>query len=312
MRMIKDYRDFVAMQIQPMFATFTRTWLCVEPIASLGNIMVFRFPYKAALLASAFFYMPAHALESSWVEAGRAEVRMLADTSADNSIRAGIEIKLQPGWKTYWRYPGDAGVPPRFDWSGSENLAYAEVRWPAPEKFIDESGAKSIGYHDRVLFPVSIIAADPAQPVKLRLKIDFALCDKLCMPAEAQLGLNLPLQLGDLSESIQLAEASVPSRVPLGKKGELAITKVNVERGAKPRAIIDIAAPPDIAVQLFAEGPNEKWALPLPEKIEPVNGLTRFALDFDGAPPGSAAIPPKILLTLVAGNDAIEVEVPLE
>src|SRR6185295_19860556 len=108
------------MQIQSMSATFTRTWLCVEPVASLGNTMVspFRLPSAAALIASAFFCAPqADALESPWVEAGRAEVRLLADTGSDKNIRAGVEIKLQPGWKTYWRYPGDAGVPPRFDWS---------------------------------------------------------------------------------------------------------------------------------------------------------------------------------------------------
>ncbi len=272
-----------------------------------------RLPFAAASLASVFFCVSyAHALESPWVEVSRAQVRLLADAGPDQSIRAGIEIKLQPGWKTYWRYPGDAGVPPRFDWSASENLAFAEIRWPAPERFVDESGAKSIGYHDRVVFPVSIIAADPAKPVKLSLKLDFALCEKLCVPADAQLSLDLPPQLGDLSESIQQAVTSVPNPTALGENGGLAVAKVDIERGAKPRAIIEVVAPADTAVQLFAEGPNEKWALPLPEKIAPTNGRARFILDFDGAPPGAGPIPAKIILTLTASGEAIEVEVPLE
>ena len=275
-------------------------------------VLPFRFPYVAALLTPALLCVPAHALESPWVDSGRAEVRLLADASANKSIRAGIEIKLQSGWKTYWRYPGDAGVPPRFDWTNSENLAFAEVRWPAPERFVDESGAKSIGYHDRILFPVSIIAADPTQPVKLRLKLDFALCEKLCIPAEAQLNLDLPAELSDLSETIQKAESSVPRRVLLGKNGDLAVLKVDVVRGSKPHVIIEVTAPSDSTAQLFAEGPNEKWALPLPEKIEGSKDVIHFALDFDGAPPGETPIPPKVILTLVAGTDAIEVEVPLE
>jgi len=273
----------------------------------------FRLPSAAALIVSAFFCAPqADALESPWVEAGRAEVRLLADTGSDKNIRAGVEIKLQPGWKTYWRYPGDAGVPPRFDWSGSENLAIAEIHWPAPKRFVEDNGTKSIGYHDRVVFPVSILAADPARAVKLRLKLDFALCEKLCIPADVQLSLDLPPSLGDLSESIQQAVANVPRRVSLGESGNLAITNVSIERGARPRAIIEILVPQDAAVQLFAEGPSEKWALPLPETIEPANNRMRFVLDFDGAPPGAAPIPPKLTLTLTAGNEAIEVEVPLE
>lgn len=272
-----------------------------------------RLPLTAATLASAFFCVShAHALESPWVEVSRAEVRLLADAGTDKNIRAGIEIKLQPGWKTYWRYPGDAGVPPRFNWSGSENLAFVEIRWPAPERFVDDSGAKSIGYHDRVVFPVSIIAADPTRPVRLNLKLDFALCEKLCMPADAQLSLDLPPQLADLSESIQQAVASVPNRAALGENGGLAVVRVDLERGTKPRAIIEVVAPMDTAVQLFAEGPNEKWALPLPERIEPANGHLRFALDFDGAPPDAGPVPQKIILTLTASGEAIEVEVPLE
>ncbi len=70
------------------------------------------------------------------------------------TLRAGIEIKLQPGWKTYWRYPGDSGVPPQFDFAGSENLASAEVLYPAPHSFKDEAGT-SIGYKETVVFPVA-------------------------------------------------------------------------------------------------------------------------------------------------------------
>ena len=99
------------------------------------------------------------------------------------TLRAGIEIKLQPGWKTYWRYPGDTGVPPRFDFAGSDNLGTAKVLYPAPHSFSDEAGT-SIGYKDSVIFPVHVTPRDPSKPVTLTLKIDYAVCEKLCIPAE--------------------------------------------------------------------------------------------------------------------------------
>ena len=74
-------------------------------------------------LAAGAGLSPARALESPWVTGAQADTRLLADHAANAPVRAGVEIKLKAGWKTYWRYPGDAGVPPRFDWSGSENLA---------------------------------------------------------------------------------------------------------------------------------------------------------------------------------------------
>ncbi len=90
---------------------------------------------------------------------------------------------MQPGWKTYWRYPGDSGVPPRFDFSGSENLKDAKVLFPAPHLFTDETG-HSLGYKNSAIFPLVITPQQPGKPVRLRMKIDYAVCEKLCVPAE--------------------------------------------------------------------------------------------------------------------------------
>jgi DsbC/DsbD-like thiol-disulfide interchange protein len=273
---------------------------------------------KLAALACAFtLAVPraALALESSWTEASHTQVRLLAD-SGNDTPRAGVEIRLEKGWHTYWRYPGDAGVPPKFDWSASENLASVQVEWPAPEKIVDDSGMKSIGYHDRVVFPVSIKAADPGLPIKLRLKLDFAVCEKLCVPADAVMELEIPLENSDLSEILEKAESRIPRRVMLGqnsdKPGALSVTNIRIEHGAKPRAIISVSAPEGSTPRLFAEGPNDKWALPVPEKIGMSDGLTQFALPFEGAPPGAKSIPPTLIVTLVADGDAIEVAIPLE
>lgn len=270
-------------------------------------------PGLVACAAAAISLCPlaAQALESTWTEASHSQTRLLAD-SAEGGPRAGVEIRLEKGWHTYWRYPGDAGVPPAFDWSGSENLASASVQWPAPEVFKDESGMKSIIYHDRVVFPVAIKPADPALPVKLKLKTDFAVCEKLCVPARAEMNLDIPPETGDLSEILEQAMSTVPRKATLGESGALSVASIRIEHGEKPRAIIAVTTPENIAPRLFAEGPNDQWALPLPEKIDAADGKTRFSLAFAGAPPGAKPIPRKLLLTLAAGFDAIEVEIPLE
>src|SRR5438477_3704969 len=81
---------------------------------------------------------------SAWDGEARAAVRLIAGSASSAKratlVRAGIEVKLGPGWKTYWRYPGDSGVPPRFDFAQSDNVRSVTVRWPAPHAFTDESG----------------------------------------------------------------------------------------------------------------------------------------------------------------------------
>src|SRR5688572_24408995 len=157
----------------------------------------------------------AHASSASpWSNDIRSAARLIAGNAPRDSatLRAGIEIKLQPGWKTYWRYPGDSGVPPQFDFTGSENLASAEVLYPAPHSFKDEAGT-SIGYKEAVIFPVRVAPRDPSKPVKLNAKIDYAVCEKLCIPAEGKAQLVLERNAAT-NDALRAAEARVPKPVP--------------------------------------------------------------------------------------------------
>src|SRR5262245_44570022 len=118
----------------------------------------------AAILVAAH----AHAADASaWDGDARSAVRLIAgDTKSvgDAPLRAGIEIRLAPGWKTYWRYPGDSGMPPRFDFAGSANVQQVNVLWPAPHRFADGSG-QSIGYSGNVVLPLQVQAKDSTKPV---------------------------------------------------------------------------------------------------------------------------------------------------
>ena len=256
----------------------------------------------------------ARALESPWAPAQQSAIRLLAAGPAapgDPRLKAGIEIKLTPGWHTYWRYPGDAGIPPRFDWRGSENLAGVDVLWPAPERIL-VGGTISIGYERDVIFPLRILPTDPARPVKLSLKLEYAVCAKICIPAEARVRLDVPAGGATSVPALIAAEAKVPRRAKLGEVGSLAITGVRLERGAVSRVLVTASVPPGSKSDLFAEGPSAEWLLPVPEKFSAEAALVRFVFPLEGAPTGTAPIPPMLRLTLVAGERAIEVDVPLD
>jgi DsbC/DsbD-like thiol-disulfide interchange protein len=88
---------------------------------------------------------------------------------------AAVVIRLKDGWKTYWRVPGEGGAPPRFDFSGSENVRDAKVLYPAPKRFADPVTGKSIGYKEEVAFPLNVVLKEPKKPARLKLKLDLKL-----------------------------------------------------------------------------------------------------------------------------------------
>lgn len=110
---------------------------------------------------------------------------------ADGRHVSGLSLQLAPGWKTYWRAPGEGGIPPRFNWSGSENLADVDVRFPIP-KVMDQNGVRSIGYESDVIFPLLVTARNAAKPVSLRAEIEVGVCEEVCIPMTLRLAADLP------------------------------------------------------------------------------------------------------------------------
>jgi DsbC/DsbD-like thiol-disulfide interchange protein len=132
--------------------------------------------------------------------------------TAEGTHMAGIRLELAPGWKTYWRSPGDAGIPPAFDWSGSENLKSVRLHWPAPSVF-HTNGYQTIGYVGGLLLPLEVEAQDPTRPVTLSAVMELGICDKVCMPATVQLSARLtPPGAADPEIRAALKAAPVPAR----------------------------------------------------------------------------------------------------
>jgi DsbC/DsbD-like thiol-disulfide interchange protein len=261
------------------------------------------------MLTPAPYFNALAADSSSWDGDTRSAVRLVAGSGTNSGpLRAGVEVRLADGWKTYWRYPGDSGVPPIFDFSKSDNIKSASVLWPAPHRFADDGGA-SIGYKGGVMFPVHVVPNDPGRPTTLRLALAYAVCEKLCVPAHAEAELVLASSPSPYDSRLAAAEALTPKPAAIGDAAPLGIAAVRREPGEPhPRIVVEITAPPTAPLDLFAEGPTADWALPLPEPVPGAPpGRRWFAFDLDGAPPGVDGTGAPLRFTLVSGENAVEV-----
>lgn len=231
-------------------------------------------------------------------------VRLLSGGPLGESWLAGIEIALDSGFKTYWRHPGDSGLPPRFDWTGSKNVAGVDIRWPAPSRHEDAAGVAHT-YSHRVVLPVLVRAAEAGKPVELALSIEYGICRDICIPAHAELSLALPGGAGDRA-AIEAALARVPRPQGLGEPAELSVLSAKALAGDKPGLTVSVRAPAGAKPALFAEGP-ENWYV----SASPPDGDNRFTVTVDEKPKGASG-PVPLLLTLVAGDRAVETQVSLD
>jgi DsbC/DsbD-like thiol-disulfide interchange protein len=261
----------------------------------------------------ALLVQAAHAEDASpWIRDMHSAVRLIAASATPDAnrhaFRAGIEIRLDPNWKTYWRYPGDSGVPPRFSFTRSENVQAVTVEWPAPHRFMD-GGGQSIGYKEHVIFPLVIVPKDASHPVRLRVDLDYAVCEKLCIPADAKAEIVTDGKPTPNDALLAAAAARVPRPGKIGERSPVSLRAVTREAD---RIVVDVAARDAASVDLFAEGPTPDWALPLPEPVAGAPaGLKRFAFALDGLPPGASPDGATLTLTTVADDHAIEVRWPL-
>ena len=115
--------------------------------------------------------------------------------TAKGTYLGAVRVTLQDGWKTYWRAPGDAGIPPEFDWGRSKNVGNVAITWPAPAVF-DQNGLQSIGYKDQLVLPVEITPRNPEKPVRLKGTMDLGVCNDVCIPEQLKFDHTLDAQAG--------------------------------------------------------------------------------------------------------------------
>ncbi|HEV7367790.1 protein-disulfide reductase DsbD family protein [Arenibaculum sp.] len=268
------------------------------------------------LAASALLLLTAAASQAlaaagPWQQADMVEARLVSAVEATGGldrVPLGLQVRLAPGWKTYWRSPGDAGLPPVLDWSGSANLEEAALAWPAPHRFT-LFGLETFGYDAEVVFPIEAAPARPGEPLDLKAAVDLLVCSDVCVPQRFDLDLALPAgpaAPGDEAQLIDRYRALVPGD---GTASGLSVEQVSVTEGGL--RVVARGREPLVEPDVFVEtGAGHAFAAP---ELSFSDGGHRAVIDLPLAPASAAAAPVEpgrpLVLTLVDGARSAELRV---
>jgi suppressor for copper-sensitivity B len=242
------------------------------------------------------------------VETEQTQIQLVAaqDAVGDGArVTLGLHVRLENGWKIYWRSPGDAGIPPHFDWQGSANLAAADVRWPLPHRF-RLFDLDTYGYTGEVVLPIEVQLAEARKSLSARLTLAYGICREVCIPYEASFSLDLPAGSSQPSVYAPLIERFL-ARVPSKTEDGLAVTGVRLVEKPDARTIVIEARSDQVFVKpdLFIEGPvGISFAAPTSTLAVDHHKIT-FSSMVGGAK-GLALTGHDLTLTLIDGERAVE------
>ncbi len=240
---------------------------------------------------------------SAWSPSPKSRARLISAGPLENGVyRAGVEIALDSDALTYWRNPGDAGVPPEFDFTGSTNLAKTHVAYPAPERH-DEDGSEVFGWRRSVIFPLQIAPNDPARPVTVKLALRYAACEKICIPSDGQMELTFAPKAAASPQAGRIASWAALVPRPAAQAGA-AVVFESIAGAAKPQWRVRVS-PTEAGSDLFAEG-EDGWFF---DTRAIADG--GFKLVLAERPSGSANMT-KVRLTLRRASGAVEFETKLD
>jgi DsbC/DsbD-like thiol-disulfide interchange protein len=250
----------------------------------------------------------AAASATSWINSANSKVRLVSGTVALDgkpALVAGVHLRMDPGWKTYWKNPGDSGVPPRFDWSGSKNLKRAETLYPAPHRFAD-AGGTAIGYDGEIVFPVKLTPEREGEPIELNLDFAYGLCKDLCIPSDVSLSLAVGSDVGKGDAPlIETFLARVPEQAATGRLPAIGGIDFKSD-GERPALIVDAHFPAGATgTDLFIDGGEAFVPVSMPLGA-PVDGEQRFAVTFASASEAAAIKGKPLALTLVSDQGSTE------
>lgn len=185
---------------------------------------------------------------------------------ADGSHMAALQLSLAPGWKTYWRAPGDAGIPPQFTWQAQRGTRAIDIHWPTPEVF-HQSGMRSVGYEGEVVLPLRVDLGTNRGDVTLRGTIDLGICKDICLPHEVKVSITLPADATQPDPTIAAALADEPfdaadagvghvdCRVSLDQGAVTLRAEIKMPRGTgREETVIETADP-----QVWVAEPRTWW-----------------------------------------------------
>jgi DsbC/DsbD-like thiol-disulfide interchange protein len=255
----------------------------------------------------AFAALPniAEAAATDWIEEDGARIRLVAAEPAPEAaeIRAALVVELKPGWKTYWRDPGDAGVPPQFTLAGASNVTSARLDFPAPERF-EEGAAKSIGYKQPVSFPLTLTLQAPGSPSVIKASAFLGICEEICVPVQVEFSLDVPTAVGSTADQglVQAAFDALPKQ----GNASFGLTSLSYQ----PKSLeIEISAP--LASQppeLFIAA--DRFLFGVPQFTAALKEKSRFSVPIVFAPKTARIEDTPLFYTLKSGGMAVSGEVP--
>ncbi|MGJ4886767.1 protein-disulfide reductase DsbD family protein [Bradyrhizobium sp. HKCCYLRH3099] len=220
---------------------------------------------------------------------------------------AGLDVRLDAGWHTYWRSAGDAGAPPEFDWSGSANVADVTVEWPAPRRF-SEQDIDTFGYDEHVLLPLRVRLKDGAAPAHLKLKAVLFVCSIICTQQETQLEADIPATSHQPNDQALIEEWR--QRVPRESAPGVSVTALHIERQPKPQLRLEVrATPPLRAPDVFVDG-DDAVSGGRAQVSNGSDGAVTIHVPLHGL--DQAAAGQRLRVTLVDGDRAIEATLPVD
>ena len=263
------------------------------------------------------------AMSSGWVSSDFSQIRLIAVQDGENGLRAGLHIRLETGWKTYWRSPGDSGVPTVVDWAASNNVDVAGISWPVPKRMV-LSGYQSFVYQDEVVLLLDAKPVKAGQAVHLAADVNYAVCKDICVPLLASLKLELqPGQTGKgdrvHARLLDRFRTRVPeiSTVSSGGREQgngLNFSAVDLGTGNRKQVlevVLDSKEPLGDA-DVFAEAAMPFSFSPPKVKFSPDRRQARFSFVVNGGIRNQSLRGENVILTAVNAGQGIEVAHLLE
>ena len=205
----------------------------------------------ASMLAALAFAAPAKAEMSDWAhnEGGRMRIVALSPGS-DGTVRGALQIEPNPGWMTYWKEPGDAGIPPQLIVSPDKGVVLTRLAYPVPKR-IDNGPLRDIGYDHPVTLPFELSVKDPTKPLSIGVSAFVGLCRNICIPFQAEFELALASEgATPVQEAMLLASAE--ANLPEPPSDDFGVTQYTLSGNEmlqlKLRLPATTAAPPQVIV----------------------------------------------------------------
>ena len=264
-------------------------------------------PRLAALAAAALsvsMATPAGAAATGWRQNEGARIRIVAAApDSEGVIRAAIDVELSPGWTTYWRNPGESGIPPQLDTAGSLNVASAVLAFPPPVA-LDEGGVTAIGYDAPVALPLTIRQAQPGRDTVLRANLFMGVCKKICIPVHEQFSLNIPAASAPESSIASVVVASAFASLPAPQNDHFAVRRISLSKDGRGLVVSTRLPGPGGTPRLFVAGP-EGWSF-APARLDERQGSSAtFFVPVTGKPDKPAG-DPVFVLVVRDGSQSIE------